>query len=85
MIHDYKQAKWQLFQSTIDNLIPINLTIKSTADLEQAAKNFETDIQQAAITAIPKLKKIRNQIALPAPLVYLLRLKNYFRRRFQRL
>jgi hypothetical protein len=40
MIHDYKQANWQLFQSTIDNLIPINPTIKTTADLEQAAKNF---------------------------------------------
>jgi len=85
MIYDYKQANWQLFQSTIDNLIPINPTIKATADLEQAAKNFETAIQQATITAVPKLKKIRNQITLPAPLAYLLRLKNYSRRRFQRL
>ena len=85
MIYDYKQANWQLFQSTIDNLIPINPTIKTTADLEQAAKNFETAIQQATITAIPKLKKIRNQITLPALLAYLLRLKNYSRRRFQRL
>jgi len=85
MIHDYKQANWQLFQSTIDNLIPINPTIKAAADLEQAAKNFETAIQQATITAIPKLKKIRNQITLPAHLACLLRLKNYFRRRLQRL
>jgi len=75
MIHDYKQTNWQLFQSTIDNLIPINPTIKATADLEQAAKNFETAIQQATITAIHKLKKIRNQITLPSPLAYLLRLK----------
>jgi hypothetical protein len=55
----------------------------STADREQAANTFEAAIQ-AATTAIPLHTITRNQLTLPPALVYLLKLKNDYRRRYQR-
>ena len=83
-MYDYKHANWQLFKSTLDNSIPLNPIHHSTADLEQAANTFEAAIQQAATTAIPLHTITRNQLTLPPTLVYLLKLKNYYRRRYQR-
>ena len=84
-MYDYKHANWQLFQSTLDNSLPLNPTLLSTADLEQAAIAFEAAIRQAATTAIPLHTVIRHQLTLSPALTYLLKLKNYCWRRYQRL
>jgi len=83
MVYDYKHADWKLFESTLDGTIPRNPTLLSTADLEQAVIAFEIAIRQAATTAIPLHKVVRNQLTLPPALTQILKLKNYYRRRFQ--
>jgi hypothetical protein len=83
-MYDYKHANWQLFKSTLDNSIPLNPTLLSTADLEQTAITFEAAIRQAATTAIPLHTITQNQLTLPPALAYLLKLNNYYRRHYQR-
>jgi len=85
MVYDYKHADWKLFKSTLDGTIPRNPTLLSTADLEQAVIAFEIAIRQAATTAISLHKVVRNQLTLPPALTQILKLKNYYRRRSQRL
>jgi hypothetical protein len=79
MMYDYKHTNWQLFKSTLDNSTPLNPILLSTADLEQAAITFE-----AATTAISLHTITPTKLTLPPALAYLLKLKNYYRRRYQR-
>jgi hypothetical protein len=65
MVYDYKHANWQLFKSTLDNSIPLNPILLSTADMEQTAITFE-----AATTAILLHTITRNQLTLPPALAY---------------
>jgi hypothetical protein len=53
MTYDYKHANWQLLQSTLDDSLPPNPTLRSKADLAQATIAFETAIRQAATTTNP--------------------------------
>jgi hypothetical protein len=83
-VYDYKQADWRLFKSTLDNSIPPNPILRTMEDLEQAVTAFEVATRHAATLAIPLRMVTQNRLTLPPALTYLLQLKNYYRRRYQR-
>jgi hypothetical protein len=84
-MYDYKHANWQLFQFTLNNSLSPNTILRSIVDLEEAAIAFEAAIRQASTTAIPLHSVIRNRLILSPSLTYLLKQKNYYRRRYRRL
>ena len=65
MVYDNEHADWKHFKYTLDDTIPQNPTLLSTADLEQTVIAFEIAIQQAATTAIPLHKAVRNHLFPP--------------------
>ena len=52
--------------------------------MEHAIKTFEATVRHVATTAIPCHSVKRNQLILPPKLANLLKLKNHYRRRYQR-
>jgi hypothetical protein len=83
-MYDYKQANWAHFWATLDLTLNLHPLIHTPTDLEVAITAFETAVQQVAISAIPVHTAKRNRLILPPKLCYLLKLKNYYRRRYQR-
>jgi hypothetical protein len=82
-MYDYKQANWSLFRATLDHHLNPYPHIH-TIDLEHAITAFETSVRQAAISAIPIHTVKRNHLTLPTSLCFLLKLKNHYRRQYQR-
>ena len=58
--------------------------LPSTNDLEHAVTIFETSIRQAAASSIPSQTVKKNHLTHPPTLRVLLKLKNHYRRRYQR-
>jgi hypothetical protein len=58
--------------------------IHNTIDLDKVIASFTHAVRQAATAAIPVHAPHRNHLTFPPILIYLWRLKNYYRRRYQR-
>jgi hypothetical protein len=82
LLYDYKHADWPLFRASIDRALDPTPVIHNTVDLDQAIAIFTHAIRQAATSAIP-VHSHHNRLTFPPSLVYLWRLKNYYRRRYQ--
>jgi hypothetical protein len=82
--YDYKQANWPLFRATLDLHLKPKFPVHTTTDLERAITTFEMSVRQAAISAIPVQTVKRNHLPLPLNFCTLLKLKNHYRRRYQR-
>ena len=82
--YDYKHADWSLFRHTLDRTLNPHPLIHTHVDLDHATTAFESAVRQAAISAIPVITTKQNHLTLPPNLRYLLQLKNYYRRRYQR-
>ena len=83
-ILDYMHANCQLFRFTLDQLVVTNPRIRGRTDLEHTIQNFSSAVRQAAFTAIPKLTVRSHLLTLRHGLVNLMKLKNSYRRRYQR-
>ena len=83
-LYDYNHANWPLFRSILDHAIPAHPPSLLTTDLDDAVTTFETAIRQAATSAIPKQTVRTKLLTLPPTLRALLKLKNHYRRRYQR-
>jgi len=84
ILYDYKHANWPIFRYSLDTALDPDSSIQSTADLDHAIDTFSRSVQQAAIHAIPVYTVKRNHLMFPPNLRYLLKLKNYYRHRYQR-
>ena len=82
--YDYKHADWSLFRHTLDRTLNPHPLIHTHVDLDHATTAFESAVRQAAISAIPVITTKQNHLTLPPNLRYVLQLKNYYRRRYQR-
>jgi len=82
--YDYKYANWPLFRNSRDIAPDLNPPIQTTIDLDNIIATFTRTVQPAAIRAIPVTTSKCNHLTLPPNLRYLLKLKNYYRHRYQR-
>ena len=81
----YKHAKWPLFWSSLDLALDPHPSIHNTHALNLAISTFTQSVIQAATQAIPVHTVKRNHLTLPPTLLYLWKLKNHYRRRYQRI
>ena len=84
LLYDYKHANWPLFRSSLDLAIDLHQIIQNTTELDHAISTFTQTIRQAATQAIPVHTMKRNHLTPPPYLLYLWKLKNHYRRRYQR-
>ena len=84
ILYDYIHANWPLFRYSLDTALDPDPPIQTTTELEDAIATFTRPVQQAAIHAIPVYITKCNNLMLPPNLRYLLKLKNYYRHRYQR-
>jgi len=83
ILYDYKHANWPIFRYSLDTALDPDPSIQSTTDLDHAIDTFTQSVQQAAIHAIPVHTVKHNHLMFPPNLRYLLKLKNYYRHRYQ--
>jgi len=81
--YDYKYANWHLFQHSLDTALDLNPPIQTTLELDHTIATFTWTVQQAAVRAILVTTSKCNHLTLPPNLSYLLKLKNYYRHRYQ--
>jgi hypothetical protein len=84
LLYDYRYANWPLFRSSLDLALDPHPTIQNTIELDHAITTFTQTIRQAAAQAIPVHATRHNHLTLPPSLLYQWKLKNYYRRRYQR-
>ena len=82
--YNYLQADWQLFRTNLDLAVDIDQPVHTTLDLDHAITTFETAVRQAARSAIPVQSAHHTNLSLPPHVHAILKLKNYYRRKFQR-
>jgi len=75
-LYDYKHANWSLFRTSLELSIP-------SFPYNQWLTTFETSVRQAAASSTP-LKLSKKTTSLSHPRCVLLKLMNYYRRRYQR-
>ena len=83
--YNYKRANWPLFRSSLDLALDPHPSIRNSTELDLAITTFTQSVLQAATQAIPVHAVKRNYLTLPPTLLYLWKLKNYYRRRYQRI
>jgi len=82
--YDYKYTNWPLFRHSLDTALELKPPIQTTIELDHTIATFTRTVQQTAIRAIPVTTSKCNHLTLPPNLRYLLKLKNYYRHRYQR-
>ena len=82
--YNYHQADWQLFRKNLDLALDNDQPVHTIPDLDQAISIFETSVREAARSAIPVHSGHLTQLPLPPNVCALQKLKNYYRRKFQR-
>ena len=82
--YNYPQADWPLFRTTLDLALDLDLPVHTTLDLDHAITIFETYVRRAARSPIPVHTVHHTHLSLPPNVYTILKLKNYYRRRFQR-
>jgi len=80
----YHHANWPLFRNILDFALPPQGPVDSPADLDQATTTFTQAVQRATNEAIPVITTNQNRLTLPSSLTQIMKLKNYYRHRFQR-
>jgi hypothetical protein len=82
--YDYKHANLHLVISSLDPALDQHPNIQNTTEPVQAIIAFTKTIRQAATQAIPEGRTRRNHLTLPPNVLYLWKLKNHYRWRYQR-
>lgn len=81
---DYKNANWPWFREFINKELNINLNIKTRQDVDNSIQNLTEIINKAKDKTIPKQKQQTYQQELPTDILQLIKLRNYYRRQYQR-
>jgi hypothetical protein len=83
ILYDYKHTNWPLFRYFLDTALDPHFPIQTTIELNRVITTFAQSVQQGAIHAIPVCTIKCNHPTLPPNLRYLLKLKHYYRHRYQ--
>ena len=83
-VYNYKHANWPLFRSSLDSTLDPLPSSPNTHALDLAISSFTHSVLQAATQAIPAHTVKCNRLTLPPHLLYLWKLKNHYRHRYQR-
>ena len=83
-VFDYAQANWYHYRTRLDYFLTTRPRILDERDIDRAVHFFTASVLQAAYASIPRRCVRARQIRLPTSLCALLKLRNFFRRRYQR-
>lgn len=81
---NYEQVNWSAFQREVDSCLNIVCPLETTNDIDCALNTIETAITSARNNYVRELAPVSNAIKLDNTTKYYIRLRNIYRRQFQR-
>ena len=81
---NYHRANWEVFQRTSENNINFEQPLESPEDIDLALESLQRAIVVARDDAVPTQYRVSTSLQLDSTTKHLIRLRNIFRRQYQR-